>query len=132
MVGRRGWRGRRVLGCGRVWRVAFDELLADGDLDPPVHDRDLDLAALVAAADPVVAPAKQRLPLVSTLRVTDTADADGRSVSACVFVRGPSRLLFAYGHGVARGCDQHAVVVDVHEPAIAHDLDGLAGQRDTT
>jgi hypothetical protein len=75
------------------------------------------------------------LPDESTLRVTDADVAVGLGVDGRVGVRfcpSANRGVFV-GRLVAssvRG-HEHAVMVDVHEPTVADDLDGLTGQPDT-
>lgn len=106
--------------------VATDQLLTDRDLDGVTGDGDLDLAA-IGVSDAVVRPGEGHVAGRVDLRVTD----DGARREAR-----PPGALHAGGLLVGRvaavvGGDEHAAVVDVHEPAIAGDLDGLPSASQT-
>ena len=66
------------------------------------------------------------------MRVTDADDADGRGVAVAagraLLARGDRGGLVGGLVAAGVGGDEHATVVEVHEPAVADDLDGLTGE----
>ena len=107
--------------------VAADELFTDGDLDGVADDGDLDLAAPELVADPVAgageADVAGRVDLAGHRRRRRRRPRLAGSAGGRLW-RIAGGLL---GDGVPAGVgrDQHTAVMDLHQPAVADDLDGL-------
>ena len=118
--------------CSRVrsWldAVGADELVADGDLDGVADDGDLDLAAPIRRCRPGSWCRRSTRCLTSrpcgspTPRSPTGRDGRGRRP------RSSAGGLLVEGVAAGVGGDEHPTMVELHEPALADDLDGLAGQ----
>ena len=102
---------------------------ADGDLDGVADDGDLDLAAPVLRCRP--GSWCRRSTRCPTSRPcgspTPTVADGGVTVAACGRARTPAVCLSS-GWRRAWVAIEHTAVVELHEPAVADDLDGLTGQ----
>jgi hypothetical protein len=109
--------------------VGADELFADGDLHDLADDGDLDLAAPVLVAYPVVgageADVARRVDFAGDRRRCHRWRPPRGALSA---PQGCGLLVGSVAAGV--GGDEHAAVVQVYEPPIADDRDVLAGEPD--
>ena len=113
-------------------RVAADELLADGDLDGVADDGDLDLAAAELVADPVAGAGeatrcRRSRPCGSPTPTTPWARRR-RAGPGSLSGRGERRRPPWRAVAAGVGGDEHAPVVEVHDAAVADDLDGLTGE----